>query len=275
MLTPPARSQPQPGHLYDVAVVGAGVAGCELAYRLARGTGGEGGTEGGGTADRPGQDVLLVSQALDHLGNLYAPTTEGAEFPQGSLFADVARQVAPSTDGKAIDGWAFHRALKARLEDTGGIHLLQSCVTAVTEDAGSGEKAVTLSTWEGPPLRARRVVLAVGAFLKARLLVGDSMEDAGRLSEVAYDFLADDLASWGLWLTPTERQTASGEGAYEVRFLTVPAAEQDDFLLRRTDAVYALGQMTAGEHSYASVLRDAARLAAELLNFTPEPPERP
>jgi tRNA U34 5-carboxymethylaminomethyl modifying enzyme MnmG/GidA len=254
MLTPPARSQPQPGHLYDVAVVGAGLAGCELAYRLARGTE----TEGGGSDARKGQDVLLVTQALDHLGNLYSPTTQGADFPQGSLFADVARQIAPNTDG-----WVFHRALKARLEDTGGIHLLQSCVTAVTEDAD----VVTLSTWEGPPLRARRVVLAVGAFLKARLLVGDSMEDAGRLSEVAYDFLADDLASWGLWMTPTERRATTEEGVpgYEVRFLTVPAAEQDGFLLRRTDAVYALGQMTAGEHSYASVLRDAARLAGELL----------
>ncbi|WP_407540381.1 FAD-dependent oxidoreductase [Deinococcus radiomollis] len=263
MLTPPARSQPQPGHLYDVAVVGAGVAGCELAYRLAR-----------GTDNHSGQDVLLVSQALDHLGNLYAPTTEGAEFPQDSLFADVARQIAPSTDG-----WVFHRALKARLEDTGGIHLLQSCVTAVTEDAGAEgkESTVTLSTWEGPPLRARRVVLAVGAFLKARLLVGDSMEDAGRLSEVAYDFLAEDLASWGLWLTPTERRTAPStrEGEYEVRFLTVPAAELDGFLLRRCGAVYALGQMTAGEHSYASVLGDAARLAAELLVPVPEPLERP
>lgn len=267
MLTPPARSQPQPGHLYDVAVVGAGVAGCELAYRLARGTDGE------GTDDQSGQDVLLVSQALDHLGNLYSPTIQGAEFPQGSLFADVARRVAPSTDGRSIDGWAFHRALKARLEDTGGIHLLQSCVTAVTEDKG----VVTLSTWEGPPLRARRVVLAVGAFLKARLLVGDSMEDAGRLSEVAYDFLAEDLASWGLWLTPTERRTPNEEGipSYEVRFLTVPAAEQDGFLLRRSDAVYALGQMTAGEHSYASVLDDAARLASELLVPVAELPERP
>jgi len=252
MLTPPARSRPQPGHLYDVAVVGAGLAGCELAYRLA--------TE---TAAGPGLDVLLVSQALDHLGNLYSGSLEGAAFPPGSLFAEVAAQIAPATDG-----WAFHCALKAKLEDTSGIHLLQSCVTALTEEAD----VVTLSTWEGPSLRATRAVLAVGAFLKARLLIGDSMEDAGRLSEVAYDFLADDLAAWGLWLQPAERRTQDAEAsagpAYEVRFLTVPEAEQDGFLLRRCDAVYALGQMTARPgglaHTYASVLEDAARLAAEL-----------
>lgn len=250
MLTPPARSQPQPGHLYAVAVVGAGLAGCELAFRLAQ----------------AGQDVLLVSQALDHLGNLYSPGIEGAGFPEGSLYAEVAGQVAPSTDG-----WVFHRALKARLEDTTGIHLLQSCVTALDEVDG----AVTLSTWEGPPLRARRVVLAVGAFLKARLLLGDSLEDAGRLSEVAYDFLADDLAAQGLWLLPAERRTSPGAGeapAYEVRFLTVPANELDGFRLRRTDLVYSVGQMNAGEHSYASVLHDAARLAEDLLTSSPVSP---
>ena len=252
MLTPPARSRPQSGHLYDVAVVGAGVAGCELAYRLAT-----------GTQTQPGLDVLLVSQALDHLGNLYAQTVTGADFLPGSLFAEVAEQFAP-----VAESWPFHRALKARLEDTTGIHLLQSCVTALDEDAG----VATLSTWEGPPLRARRVVLAVGAFLKARLLVGDSMEDAGRLSEVAYDFLAEDLAARGLWLQPCERRTQGAEPEYEVRFLSIPAAELDGFLLRRTDSVYAVGQMTlrpdGTPHNYASVLRDAATLADHLLGLT-------
>ncbi len=253
MLTPPARSRPQPGHLYDVAVVGAGLAGCELAYRLAC-----------GTAGQSGLDVLLVSQALDHLGNLYAPTVTGADFLAGSLFAEVAEQLAPVTES-----WPFHRALKARLEDTTGIHLLQSCVTAIDEGEDAG--VVTLSTWEGPPLRARRAVLAVGAFLKARLLTAESMEDAGRLSEVAYDFLAEDLAARGLWLQPTERRAEGAEPEYEVRFLSVPAAELDGFLLRRLGAVYALGQMTLrpdGEpHSYSSVLQDAATLADELLKM--------
>jgi tRNA U34 5-carboxymethylaminomethyl modifying enzyme MnmG/GidA len=249
MLTPPARSQPQPGHLYDAAVVGAGVAGCELAYRLAR----------------AGQDVLLVSQALDHLGNLYAPTTEGAEFPGDSLFGEVAAEIMPQQGG-----WVFHRALKARLENTTGIHLLQSCVTGLYEDAG----VVTLSTWEGPALRATRVVLAVGAFLKARLLQGESLEDAGRLSEVAYDFLADDLSAQGMWLLPAERRTQGSDSDaqpnYEVRFLTLPPTELDGFALRRSDAVYALGQMTVrpdhSDHTYASVLHDAAALSRLLLN---------
>jgi tRNA U34 5-carboxymethylaminomethyl modifying enzyme MnmG/GidA len=242
------RSQPQPGHLYDVAVVGAGLAGTELAWRLAR----------------AGSDVLLVSQALDHLGNLYGPTVEDAGFPPGSVFALVAGKIAPDTDG-----WTFHRHLKAEVEATAGIHLLQSTVTGLDE----GDAEVTLSTWEGPALRARRVVLAVGAFLKGRLLIGDTMEEAGRLSEVAYDFLADDLARSGVWLIGGEQTAAGVEGAppYDVRFLTPAPTELDGFRLTRFERVSAVGRCTPGQATYPSVLEDAARLAADLLS-APSPP---
>lgn len=240
---PPPRSQPQPGHLYDVAVVGAGLAGTELAWRLAL----------------AGRDVLLVSQALDHLGNLYAPTVRDAGFPAGSLFAEVAAAMAPDTDG-----WTFHRLLKARVEATPGIHLLQSTVTELDEE----DHQVVLSTWEGPPLRARQVVLAVGAFLKGRLLVGDTMEEAGRLSEVAYDFLADDLTRSGVWLIGAEAHAAAVDGAppYDVRFLTPAPSELSGFRVGRLARVRMVGRCTPGEHTYASVLGDAARLAAELLD---------
>lgn len=236
------RSQPQPGHLYDVAVVGAGLAGTELAMRLAR----------------AGRDVLLVSQALDHLGNLYQPSVAGAGFPGDSVFARVAAAILPSTDG-----WTFHRRLKAEVEATAGIHLLQSTVTALDEENGR----VTLATWEGPALHARAAVLAVGAFLKGRLLIGDTLEEAGRLSEVAYDFLADDLARSGVHLIGAEGTAAGVEGAppYDVRFLTPAPGELAGFRLRRFERVYALGRCTPGEPTYTSVLEDAARLAGELL----------
>lgn len=239
-LTP--RSQPQPGHLYDVAVVGAGLAGTELAWRLAR----------------AGADVLLVSQALDHLGNLYAPTIDGADFPDGSVFAQIRDQLAPDTDG-----WTFHRQLKAEIEGTSGIHLLQSTVTELDET----DDEIVLSTWEGPKLRARQAVLAVGAFLKGRLLIGDSMEEAGRLSEVAYDFLADDLARSGVFLIGAEATAAGVDGAppYDVRFLTPAPGELDGFVLTRFDRVRAVGRVLPGGCSYRSVLEDAARLADALL----------
>ncbi|WP_420594581.1 FAD-dependent oxidoreductase [Deinococcus sp.] len=248
MFTPrlPPRSQPQPGHRYDVAVIGAGLGGCELAWRLANG----------------GQDVLLVSQALDHLGNLYQPDVADVTFAAGSLFEQVKAQITPQTDG-----WAFHRRLKAELEGTAGIHLLQSCVTEINE---TGD-AVELSTWEGPTLHAGAVVLAVGAFLKGRLLIGETLEEAGRLSEVAYDFLADDLAAHGIYLTYASAEATSVDDApsYEVKFQILAPGELDGFQIRRLDHGYALGRCTPGEHTYASVLEDAAKLAAELLDGSP------
>ncbi len=250
MFTPrlPPRSRPQPGHLYDVAVIGAGLAGTELSWRLAQG----------------GQDVLLVSQALDHLGNLYQPSVAGVTFPAQSLFAQMQRAIAPDTDG-----WTFHRRLKAEVEGTAGIHLLQSCVTALSEEAGELE----LSTWEGPKLRARTVVLAVGAFLKGRLLIGETMEEAGRLSEVAYDLLADDLAAQGVYLTYASGEAKPTRDApdYEVRFQVLAPSELESFTLQRFDRVHALGRCTSGEHTYFSVLEDAASLAESLLGSSQDP----
>lgn len=239
------RTQPQPGHCYDVAVIGAGLAGSELALRLAH----------------AGQDVLLVTQALDHVGNLYAPTLSGADFPPQSLLGALAASLPADADG-----WTFHRSLKAELEGTDGLHLLQSTVTALDEEDG----LVQLSTWEGPLLKARRAVLAVGAFLKGRLLVGDTLEDAGRLSEVAYDFLADDLARSGIYLTGAAQEAAAVEGAppYEVRFLTLAESELDGFRVSRLDYIYALGRCTPHSDSYRRVLEDAAALAAELTEAT-------
>ena len=82
--------------------------------------------------------------------------------------------------------------------------------------------------------------------------------------------------TWGA--TPDEvSATLSGDGAeahaapvdgappYDVRFLTPAPGELDVFRLERFSGVYALGRCTPGEHTYSSVLEDAARLAGELL----------
>lgn len=235
----PQPIQPQAGHLYDVAVVGAGLAGCELAWRLAR----------------AGRDVLLVSQALDNLGNVFASSVAGLPFPEESLFAKIRREHG------ADDLWTFHRLLKAELEATKGIHLLQSCISGLDES----DTKVTLTSWEGPALHAKKVVLAVGSFLKGRLMVGDTMEEAGRWNEVAYDFLAEDLGRSGVFLVGAEEECKS-EPAYSVRFLVPAPQELEGFRLSRFEHVWMVGRCLAGEHRYDSILNDAATLATELLD---------
>lgn len=237
----PQAIQPQAGHLYDVAVIGAGLAGTELAYRLAR----------------AGKDVLLVSQALDHLGNVYESSVAQLDFPTESVFYQIRENHDVS------DVWAFHRLLKAELEATSNIHLLQSCISGLEET----NESVTLQSWEGPSLQAKQVVLAVGSFLKGRLLIGDTMEEAGRWNEVAYDFLADDLARTGMFLKGQEEE-CRGDISYSVRFLTIDSSEHDQFALNRFQRVYAVGRCLDGKKTYRSVLQDAATLAHMLMEQT-------
>ena len=236
------RSLPQPGHRYDVAVVGAGLVGCELAWRLARG----------------GQDVLLVTQALDTLGNVFQPEVP-AVFPEGSLMAGALERAAPRRDT-----WAVHRRAKEQIEAASGIHLLQSCVRGLR--AGDPHE---LATWEGPGLRAAVVVLATGSFLRARLTLGAVTEAAGRLSEVAYDFLADDLVAQGVALQESETVAEGGEGApaYTVRHQVFDLSELDGPRLRRFERVYALGRCCPGDWTYAGCVEAAAQLADELLEM--------
>jgi len=231
--------------MYDLAVVGAGLAGSELAYAAAR----------------AGLDVLLVTQSLDSVGNLYHSSVEGS-FPEATLL-ETARIQAGANSIKGADAWALHRAVKFLLEATPGIHLLQSLVVGLEP----GLEGVVLETWEGVPRSAKRAVLAVGSFLRGRVVIGNSEEHAGRLSEVAYDDLYDSLLAQDFDFDALEQAAPTLEGAlpYSVRFKVFAAAELEGFKLKRLEGVYALGRCTSGEHTYSSVLVDAHSLLEELV----------
>lgn len=239
MLTSSPRSFPHTGHVYDVAVIGAGLAGSELAYHLAQ----------------AGHDVLLVTQSLDSVGNLFHPTVQ-QDFPAGSL---MQMSLEKSLPDRSL--WVFHRNVKQTLELTPGIHLLQSCVTGLIK-----KDLFHLSTWEGPERLAKKVVLAVGSFLEARLTIGQITEESGRLSEIAYDFLHQDLLEKGFEFSAITQQSPKTEEAvpYTVTFQTLNADELEGFQLKRIPGLYAVGRCVAGDHTYQSVVQDALKLAEVL-----------
>jgi tRNA U34 5-carboxymethylaminomethyl modifying enzyme MnmG/GidA len=252
------RSFPHTGHYYDLAIVGAGLAGCELAYRAAL----------------AGLDVLLVSQSLDSLGNLFQPTVslELLEaFPAGGLFAlavsETHRLSFTGANDGLLDTWSLHRAVKHRLEATPGIHLLQSLIVGLSSDTEQVSPQVKLETWEGISRLAQKVVLAVGSFLQGRLHIGSSEEQAGRLSEVAYDDLYLNLCAQGVVFEPRADEAPSEAGSlpYRVQYQTLAPSELEGFRIKRLPQTYALGRCTSGEHSYLSVLEDAATLGAMIL----------
>lgn len=246
MSAPLPRSFPHTGHLYDVAVVGAGLAGSELAHHLAQ----------------QGLDVLLVSQSLDSVANLYHLTVD-MDFPAASLLEQSRQKALPDTSL-----WVFHRNVKQELELSPGIHLLQSCVTEIrAEVASEAGPAVQfrLNTWEGPERLARQVVLAVGSFMGAQLKMGSIEEEAGRLSEIAYAFLLQDLQKQGFAFQETSQQAPLDQDQvpYTVRFQVFDPAELEGFRLKRVPGLYALGRCTPGTHTYQSVVQDAIQLAED------------
>lgn len=190
-----------------VQVIGGGVAGCELAWGLA-------------SAGRP---TRLLTTSLDTLYTLPAERW-AATPPHGSLWAALA------TEAKDEDGlqraYVLRRAVKRELERLPDLQLLQSNVVGLLWDEAGGT-VTGVRTWEGPERLAPLTVLAVGSFLRARLRLGASEEQAGRLSEMAYDELRDDLAAAGVAF---ERRRLSLEGSaitpgYDVAFDAFGAGE--------------------------------------------------
>ncbi len=218
----------------DAIVVGAGFAGCEVAAACARG----------------GLRTLLVTTSMDTVAKPVRDRVVFDEDPGGWL-GELVRELPRDRDG-AVRGWDLHRAAKERLEHTAGLHLLQSDASALlVDDATDPPHVAGIDTWEGIARRAPIVVLAAGSFLGARLRAGALREQAGRLGEMAYDDLYDDLRSRGLRFEACRAEGDPGTGApsYEVRFerlhpdvvAPLPGTAEGAVAIPRIGGLYAAG----------------------------------
>lgn len=224
---------------YDVLIIGAGFAGSEAAYALAK----------------KGVKVGLMTQSLD---TVFLPFTPIAKpFPEGSLLAEVGAE--------GLGGWELHSRAKYRLEAQPGIHLYQSSATRLMLE---GLKVVGVETWEGPAKRAAKTVLALGSFLDPELRIGSVAEEAGRLSEVAYPDLYRHLLELGFAFVRREAQAPERDGTpgYRVGYKTFAQAEwaPETFRLERLKGLYGLGLCVLGEGTYAHMSTEGMRLAAIL-----------
>lgn len=250
-MSAPASTRP-----HDLLVVGAGLAGSELAL----------------TCARAGLDVLLVTTSLDTVCNLFG---DGASLrpPPGTVLAELvaglleAQEAQLQPDGSVYVGaWALHRRAKWALETHPKLHLLQSSVSALKLEAG---QVVGVATWEGVDRLARCVALCAGSFLGARLRVGELTEAAGRLSEMAYDELFSDLRARGVAFERTERAAPASSGAlpYTVSFhhLSAAAWDPETFAVPALPGLYAAGVCAVGELGYEAAAEQGRALAERLV----------
>lgn len=241
-MTSPGRR----GHVYDVAIVGAGICGTEAALACAK----------------AGLDVLLVTTILDTCYNLVG---KGAvlKAPTLTFMAEAVKTVA---DEKGfVSTWALHRVAKYALEHTPGIHFLQSSVSSLIT---KGNEVKGLNTWEGVPRYAKSVVLCVGSFLEARLTIGNLTESAGRLSEMAYDDLYLDLVARGFQLEVLRlnAEAANDSLAYTVDCKVFAKGEFDvtTFGSSKLHDLYAAGTCAFGYLTYEEAARQGSQLAEQL-----------
>ena len=224
---------------YDLLMIGAGFAGSEAAYALAK----------------KGVRVGLLTQSLD---SVFLPFTPIAKpFPEESLLAEVGEE--------GLGGWELHARAKYKLEAQPHLHLVQSSVTRLMVE---GSSVVGAETWEGPTKRALKVVLALGSFLDPKLYIGNVAEEAGRLSEVAYPDLYQHLLGLGFQFVQHQAEVPaqSGTPGYRVEYKAFAFGEweSDTFRLTRLENLYALGLCVMGTGSYGQMSQEGLRLAASL-----------
>ena len=235
------------GHVYDVMIVGGGIAGCEAALGC----------------NAAGLDTLLVTTSLDTVYSLLGDGVK-VEPHAGTFMAEVFPDLSDNTG--MVANWAMHSAAKQRIEVAPRIHFLQSSISGLIVENG---QVIGVDTWEGVARFARCTALCVGSFLKSRLTVGTLTETAGRLSEMSYDDLYENLVALGFQFEALKLEAEFDDESlpYTVDCQVFAVAERDvdTYRLPRLANLYAAGVCFSGFVSYENAALEGRRLAATLV----------
>ena len=186
---------------YDVAVIGAGHAGCEAALAAAR----------------LGMKTLCFTVNLDAVANMPCNPAIGGTA-KGHLVREIdalGGQMAISADNACIQyrmlnrgkGPAVHslraqadrdkykRFMKSVLEDQDNLYLKQNEIVAILAENG---KVTAVEAKTGAIYKVDAVIIATGTFLKAKIIIGDLAYEGGPDGMFATNELTESIKSLGI-----------------------------------------------------------------------------
>ncbi|WP_204122349.1 tRNA uridine-5-carboxymethylaminomethyl(34) synthesis enzyme MnmG [Lacticaseibacillus mingshuiensis] len=188
---------------YDVIVVGAGHAGCEAALAAAR----------------MGEKTLLITISLEMLA--FMPCNPSVGGPaKGVVVREIdalGGQMGKNIDatyiqmrmlntgkGPAVralraqaDKAAYHRTMKATIEQTPGLDLRQGLVERLLVEDGV---CVGVVASTGARYRAKSVVLTAGTSSRGKIIIGELMYSSGPNNSLPSIRLSEDLEAQGFTL---------------------------------------------------------------------------
>lgn len=189
---------------YDIAVVGAGHAGCEAALAAAR----------------MGLDTILFTISMDSVAMMPCNPNIGGSS-KGHLVREI--DALGGEMGKNIDktyiqskmlnvskGPAVHslraqadkaeytKQMRLTLQNTDNLTLRQAEVAELLYEKDDKMRVCGVRTFSGATYKCRAVILATGTYLKARCIYGDVVNHTGPNGLMAANHLSDSMADAGI-----------------------------------------------------------------------------
>lgn len=188
---------------YDVAVIGAGHAGCEAALAAAR----------------MGKKTILFSMNLESVAMMPCNPSIGGTG-KGHLVREIdamggemginidktfiQSRMLNTAKGPAVhslrvqaDKNRYHIEMKKTLENQENLHLIQEEITEIVVEDGKASGVVTRTNTR---YEARAVIIATGTFLRSKIFIGDSAFMSGPSGLAPSVDLAENLKGLGLSL---------------------------------------------------------------------------